>query len=212
MSNIYLTFVGASGQAYKGTVERLSDGFFREDDAETFVSSPLFTDKDIALAEGANENLGTYRAAVNGASWSNGLYQFRVHQSGVPYKTVGASVFAVKDGNEVAVGEESSVFDVFHVDTGFNKDSNGDEYTTTWFKNGVPTPMTDSYLAVQKRDGTYLVPFTVMTQIGSTASYKLNTITSQVQTAGESYVAIASGNLGGLAYTFPWVLGRDIES
>ena len=87
-----------------------------------------------------------------------------------------------------------------------------DEYTVTWFLNGVriTSGITSPVIQVVKRsDGTDLVAAsTAMTEIGSTASYKYDEDTDRL-TAGEPAVAIASATIDGSTRSFAKIVGRD---
>ena len=86
-----------------------------------------------------------------------------------------------------------------------------DEYTITWFKNGVRiiSGITSPTIQVIKRtDGTDLISSTAMTQIGSTGSYKYDEATNRI-TAGEAVIAVVAGTIDGKSRTFAAVLNRD---
>lgn len=214
MANIYLNHSNDTGKTLKATIERLSDGFFREDDAETFTDALAFADKDITLTEGSAENAGTYTATLAGATWTDGLYKFRVHDTGQSNQVVGSSIFAVKNGAEVSIGEESAAFDLYTADIQFCVDEaqTQDEYNVTWLKNGIriTSGITSPTIQIIKRsDGTNLIASTAMTQIGSTGSYKYDATGASRQTAGETYVVIAGATIDSGSRTFPKNLGRD---
>ena len=58
-----IVHVAATGGTFAATIERLSDGFFFNPTTMAFESAPTFANKRIALAEGSNENTGSYRAS-----------------------------------------------------------------------------------------------------------------------------------------------------
>lgn len=87
-----------------------------------------------------------------------------------------------------------------------------DEYTVTWFKNGVrqSSGITSPTIQVVKRaDGTDLIASTAMSQIGSTGSYKKDATTTERQTAGEACLVIVSATIDAGTRTYSRVLGRD---
>jgi hypothetical protein len=86
-----------------------------------------------------------------------------------------------------------------------------DEYTVTWYKNGVriTSGITVPKIQVVKRvDGTDLVAVTDMTQIGATGSYKYDEATDRV-TAGEAAVAVVTATIDTGSRGFSKVCTRD---
>lgn len=212
MSNLYLNFVADSGGSYAGTIERLADGYFREDDAETFGAGLAFADKDISLHSGNSERLGNYSGILNATTWNDGLYLFRVHDTADQNKTVASTLFGIVDGKEVVPGEEQAIY---HADIQFIRDSTNtqDEYGVTWFKNGarVTSGITSPTIQVVKwDDGTNLIASTAMTEVGSTHTFKYTSASlSERQTLGGMYLVITTATIGGSSRTFSWLLGRD---
>jgi hypothetical protein len=210
MSNIYLQYVGQSGQALRATVERMSDGYYREDDSETFVSAPAFTDKDVVLTEGSDENRGTYRATVDGSTWSDSIYTLRIHDN-LGSGLFGESLFGVRDGYEYNLGQDHTADNVYYADISLDRDATKDEYSASWFKNGVPltTGVTLPLLTVIKRsDGTDLVAETAMSEVGTTHVFKYDEATNRIST-GETYIARARGTIDGSVRTWRKLLTRD---
>lgn len=120
--------------------------------------------------------------------------------------TVGS--VTTKTGYELAAAE-----DVYHADIDLRIDvtNTQDEYTVTWFKNGVriTSGITAPTIQVVKRaDGTDLIASTAMTQIGSTGSYKYDETTNRT-TAGEASLAIVAATIDSGGRTFARVVGRD---
>lgn len=108
----------------------------------------------------------------------------------------------------------SALADLYHADIQFTRDqaNTQDEWTITWFKNGVrqTSGITSPTLqAIKRADGTDLFAATAMTQIGSTGSYKLDRTTTNRITVGEAVVAVASATIDGSTRTFSRVIGRD---
>ena len=104
--------------------------------------------------------------------------------------------------------------DVYHAEAQMLRDQSNtqDEYTVTWFKNGVrqSSGITSPEIQVVKRvDGTDLIAAaTAMTQIGSTGSYKYDEATNRV-TVGESAVAIFKATIDDVVREFSCIVGRD---
>lgn len=100
---------------------------------------------------------------------------------------------------------------LYHADIALTKASSTDEYTATWFKNGVrvTSGITSPTVQVVKRsDGADLVASTSMTQIGTTGSYKYDEGTNRM-VAGEAYIALATASIDASTRSFSRVIGRD---
>ena len=90
--------------------------------------------------------------------------------------------------------------DLYQAKISYVEDTN-DEWTATWFKNGVriTSGITSPTIQVIKRsDGTNLVSATAMTEIGSTESWKYDESTNKIA-ANESYLVVAAGTIDGSA-------------
>jgi len=125
---------------------------------------------------------------------------------------VGGSLIDPTDKN-IGVGVLHERSDLYHADIELAVDDTNsqDEYTITWFKNGVriTSGITSPTIQVIKRtDGTDLISSTAMTQIGSTGSYKYDEATNRI-TAGEAVIAVVAGTIDGKSRTFAAVLNRD---
>lgn len=121
------------------------------------------------------------------------------------------SLAAARD-NLVSIA--ASITDIYHADIQFTVDEANaqDEYTVTWFKNGVrqTSGITSPTIQVVKRaDGTDLIASTSLTQIGSTGSYKKDATTTARQTAGEACLVIVSATIDAGTRTFSKLTGRD---
>ena len=106
--------------------------------------------------------------------------------------------------------------DVYHADIHLDIDdaNDTDEYTVSWFKNGVPltSGITSPTIQVIKRtDGTDLQASTAMIQVGSTGVYKKDCTTTTRITAGEAVAVLVGAMIGGSARSFIRVIGRDSE-
>lgn len=87
-----------------------------------------------------------------------------------------------------------------------------DEWTITWFKNGVrvTSGITVPTIQVVKRaDGTDLIASTTPTQIASTGSYKHDATTTARITAGEAVLVIVTATIDAGTRTFSRLAGRD---
>jgi hypothetical protein len=115
----------------------------------------------------------------------------------------------------LANGAAVEVLDnVYHADIQFTRDqaNTQDEWTVTWFKNGVrqTSGITSPTLqAIKRADGTDLFAATAMTQIGSTGSYKLDRTTTNRITVGEAVVAVAVATIDAASREFSRLIGRD---
>ena len=98
------------------------------------------------------------------------------------------------------------------VDITIDDATSTDEYTITWFKNGIrqTSGITSPLIQVVKRsDGTDLISSTAMTQIGTTGSYKYDAITTARLTAGEAAIAVVSATIDASGRSFSKLVSRD---
>jgi hypothetical protein len=105
-----------------------------------------------------------------------------------------------------------STTNVYHADIDLRiDDANAqDEYTVTWFKNGVPvtTGITNPAIqAWQRTNGSALVNQS-MSQIGLTGTYKYDESSNRT-TAGEAYILVATATIDGSTRTWYRIGGRD---
>ena len=207
MGTVYLNITANSGEAYSATIERMTDGFFREDDAEVFGSGLAFADKDITLTEGVSPSLGSYSGNVTADTWNDGLYKLRIHNTGIQNRVEGSNLFGIVDGEEVSVGE---VNPVYHADIIFIKDTSLDKYQVRWFKNArrIKGGITSPCITVVTSSGTKLVDNESMTEIGSTGLYRYHSALQQ--SGGETYEVVSSGLINGGTRVFSWSLSRDV--
>lgn len=109
---------------------------------------------------------------------------------------------------------EVTIFEnVYDADIDFRRDGTNsrDEYTVSWFKNGLPitSGITGAQIQVVKRaDGTDLIAATNMTEIGSTGAYRYNEATNRM-TDGEASVIVVTATVDGATRTARLVRGRD---
>ena len=102
--------------------------------------------------------------------------------------------------------------DVYTANIEVTLDTAGDEYTATWFKNGVrqTSGITSPTIQVVKRvDGTDLVASTAMTQIGTTGSYKYDEATNQVS-VGEATLVVVAATINSGSRSFSKIVTRDV--
>lgn len=104
--------------------------------------------------------------------------------------------------------------DLYHADICFTRDQTNtqDEYTVTWFKNGVRlgSGVTSPTIQVVKRaDGTDLVAATAMTQVGLTGTQKLDVTGLGRVTQGEPVLVLASATIDGGTRSFSRLVSRD---
>jgi hypothetical protein len=111
-------------------------------------------------------------------------------------------------------GGTAGVTDLYHAEIHFTRDQTNtqDEWTVTWFKNGVrlTTGVTSPTLqAVKRVDGTDLFAAAAMTEIGTTESFKLDRTTTERLTVGEAVVVVASATIDSSTRTFSRIVSRD---
>jgi hypothetical protein len=120
---------------------------------------------------------------------------------------------AVQDANTVE-WNGTAVADLYSADIQFTRDqaNTQDEYTVTWFKNGVRLTSgitSPSIQAVKRADGSSLITGTAMTQVGTTGTYKYDATGSQRQTVGEASLIIVSATIDSNTRSFSRLVGRD---
>lgn len=135
-------------------------------------------------------------------------------QSGLSTFDAGSDTVTVGANNDKTGYSLTTAYDVYHADIKLNVDeaNTQDEYTITWFKNGVrvTSGITSPTLQVVKRaDGTDLIASTTPTQIASTGSYKYDATGSSRMTAGQDALAIVGATIDGSSRTFATIVGRD---
>lgn len=208
---ITLLTPGPSGQAYKATVQRTSDGFYRDAGDETFTNAPSFATKGITMAEGSAENLGSYTGVVDPTTWTDGYYAFRTHDTNQSNKTIGATLFNVKNGLEASAGVNS---DYYYADIQFmaSSTSGTDSYVVNWFKNNLPvaTGVTSPTLEVVKySDGSDVIAASAMNQIGALCAFKYTASGAQRIVDGFPVVVVAAASISGVSVSWKRSLGRD---
>lgn len=110
----------------------------------------------------------------------------------------------------------AQVPDVYHADIEFTSDgiNTQDEYTVTWFKNGIRITSGITLPTIQvirRSNGADLVASSAMTQIGSTGSYKYDEPTNRV-TAGEAVVVVVAATIDSGSRAYANVVSRDSSS
>lgn len=125
------------------------------------------------------------------------------------------SLEALRD-SQLAAGAAmtlTSAYDLYHADINFTRDqtNSADEYTSTWFKNGVVLTSgitTPTIQVVRRSDGADLIALTAMTQIGSTGSYKKDETAGRL-TVGEAALVTVQAVIDGGTRTWRKPIGRD---
>ena len=139
---------------------------------------------------------------------ADGLQLIRDHATTIKTDTAAILADTGTDGVVLAAGE-----DVYHADIEVTVDAanSQDEYTVTWFKNGVriTSGITNAKIQVVERAaGADLIAQTAMSEIGSIHSFKYDEATD-VLTAGEAAVAIVTATIDAATRTFVRVVSRD---
>lgn len=62
----HIVFQEKSNKVFFATIERLSDGFFWNNNSKKFELNPISDDKKILILEGHNENSGSYLVSISG--------------------------------------------------------------------------------------------------------------------------------------------------
>lgn len=103
------------------------------------------------------------------------------------------------------------ITDIYHANIQFNKDGANDEYTATWFKNGIrlTSGITSPLIQVIRRsDGADHVASTAMTQVGSTGTFKYTT--SVLLTSGEAFLVLVTATIDSGTRSFSKLVSRDV--
>ena len=215
-----LEFIGPTGQYFLGTVERLSDGFYKDNSSSpNFSDSYTFDQRAFFLVEGAQENAGSYRPNISFSdvsSWGNDVFYFRVHESGALVKTVAAQLFSLYDGVEVPLGFERTLSDLYHSEIQFTRDTTNasQEYTAIFFKSGNVISGSlggVSINVVSRADGSTIFS-SAMTKVGNYAIYKADTTNpANFVSLGEAAIAVVTGGGTGNipVLTQATIFGRD---
>jgi len=93
----------ATGQTLVATLERVSDGFFWDNNTDqAFEAAPSFADKKITLTEGGSENTGSYTGTNAGNLGDARRTRVRIHDDTDPSdKTIAILEVQIVDGDEV---------------------------------------------------------------------------------------------------------------
>jgi hypothetical protein len=214
----------ATGTANLRLFEVQSDGTLKSYDFNdnTFKTTALTTATQ-ALTHRQGDN-NTYNTGV----WTHALTTVSGFTRGNVYivQVAHTSASPAEQEREFQYGEGEGDFtvsttggvtlasDFYHADIQFTRDqaNTQDEWTVTWFKNGVrqTSGITSPTLqGVKRADGTDLFVATAMTQVGSTGTYKLDRTTTERITVGEAVLAVASATIDGSARTFSRLISRD---
>lgn len=188
------------------------------------LTAKMFPDGSGSIANGAGGDTATEDGT------RSGLYSFTVTQditNGIHLVIVESgstkighffvnllNVEGTYTGGELGIVD--GIEDVYHadIDVVFNDDgvTPDDEYTVTWFKNGVvqTSGITDANIKVVKQEtAANLIDETAMTEIGSTESFRYTATGSERMSAGKAYKVIATATIDGATRTWPENNGRD---
>lgn len=104
--------------------------------------------------------------------------------------------------------------DVYHADIDLTIDTTNtkDEYTATWFKNGVRLTsgiITPTIRVIKRIDGTDLIATQAMTQIGTTGSYKFDAEIPNRIIGGDAVLVVVSATIDSGARSFVRLRSRD---
>jgi hypothetical protein len=151
----------------------------------------------------APDNTTTFAIFPNGASTVAGTVDANVTQFGGAAGTFASGLPSV-----------NLATDLYHADICFTRDqaNTQDEYTVTWFKNGVrlTSGVTSPTIQVVKRaDGTDLVAATAMTEVGSTETFKYDATGSSRVTQGEAVLVVVAATIDSGSRTFSRLVSRD---
>ncbi len=171
---------------------------------------------DAAFASGADRvQLCVNAAAIDPAYLEARLVAFDPQNAtdlGLTHLDAAVSTRSTFDPTSQTVTLAAS-HDVYHADIQLTIDgaNSRDEYTVTWFKNGVrlTTAVTSPTIQVIDRaDATDLIAPTALTAIGSTGSYKHDEPTNRLP-AGQAGVAVVSATIDSAPRSFARVVSRD---
>ena len=103
--------------------------------------------------------------------------------------------------------------DVYHADIHLLFDSSNDEYTVTWFKNGVriTSGIASPEIEVLDSSGTTLIPaLTAMTQIGTTGSYKYDESINRISQAGiNTHIVTANAFIDSFGRSYTKIISNN---
>lgn len=193
----------APGETYRGqfAVHRIDTG--AASDADSLPTAAAYKNGTLD---------GAYTITVTNIT--TGLYKVSgaVPSGYVVGDTIEVAVsYAVNAVSQVQCLPLNKVDAGYHADISFIQDTAAEEYSVTWFKNGVrvTSGITLPLIQVVKRlDGTDLVASTAMTQIGSTGSYKYDEATNLVGD-GQAALCLVTATIDSVARTWSRVIGRD---
>lgn len=86
-------------QTLFATIERINDGYFWDNATSGYFPSPSLSDKKISLAEGTNENKGSYTASVSGLGSTK--LRIRIHDDDDSDIVISMGTVLVDNGVEV---------------------------------------------------------------------------------------------------------------
>lgn len=193
--------------------------------------TPASGDVQISKDDGTLANIGTLPTYSNGC-WNFVLSAAELTCKCVCVRIVDSATKAVDDNafivetfgdaaamhtvdyTNAATFGLSALADIYHADIQFTRDEANatDEYTVSWFKNGVrvTSGITSPTLqGIKRSDGTNLFAASSMTEVGSTHHWKLDKTTTSRQTVGEALILQAVATIDGSSRTYTRNVGRD---
>lgn len=179
-----------------GTPNNLNSGYISSSGINEFGPVTFTAGNQTLINNLVNLDATVSSRATNAGVWTNGTRSL---------------TDPVTISGPVAV---SGLLDIYFADVQYTKDAanSRDEYTVSWFKNGVvlDSGITSPEIQVIKRaDGTNLISANAMTQIGSTGSYKYDASGGQVASAGEAIVIVVTASIDGNTRLHRKIIGRD---
>lgn len=202
------------------TLGTFNSGGLKEVDATNMPGLYEFHPPDAALASGADSVVFELKGATNMVPLLLEIELTAVNnQSAASFVTGVNGLAPPTNWNLTSVDGSGRVtallaVDLYHADIAFTRDQSNtqDEYTVTWFKNGVrqTSGITSPTIQVVKRaDGSDLVASASMTQVGSTGTYKYDATGAERVTLGEAVLAVASASIDSSTRTFSRLISRD---
>jgi hypothetical protein len=188
----------------------------------TNLGQPIQSDVRYGTTFGAsNEYIGSLRVP-NSSYVSQGVLVDNTTGTFVPVTaaTLAAAVWNELRSNHATTGSygntseyTSVVSDVYYARINFirNNISSKDEYTVSWFKNGIrqTSGITSSTISVTKRtDGTNLINNISMTQVGSTGTYMYDESINLIA-LGSAYIVVVSAVINSVNCSYSEIIGRD---
>ena len=183
---------------------------------EALVIADIFAiSNDIAAA--INLKLDYNGTGYNKSASTIGTTTINTDMRGTDNAALATALITAQNDLNIVTGSDgvilATVEDVYHADIDLTIDTtNGkDEYTVTWFKNGIRiiAGITDPKVQVIRRsNGADLISPKDMLQIGSTGSYKYDELTNRI-VGGEAVLVAVTATIDSGSRSFIRVRSRD---